>query len=255
MCTWGVHGDGLGTASLCGRAPFLRGVPGAAALCPLRLYAGAFTQAPLEAVCPHLCDTLVWLASPGMGSPSHGAHGQPPSGPAIPLVSFQLSHPWSGPCSVFLGATCHFPSLFFAPLLSLCATDGPWQRTWLWLLRRAPAFALPVPPWHHPLHVLFVTQGSFPAGVSDWPLGWVDVCLCTAHCGGWQPGDHPGSLPRLLPCAPAPWMFLSAVSEHRGFENHPAVGDTVEELLHCCAPGAAGIVPALGSSWRLKPWL
>lgn len=159
------------------------------------------------------------------------------------------------PLLCFPGCHLPLPSLFFAPLLSLCATDGPWQRTWLWPLRRALAFALPVPPWHHPLHVLFVTQGSFPAGVSDWPLGWVDVCLCTAHCGGWQPGDHPGSLPRLLPCAPAPWMFLSAVSEHRGFENHPAVGDTVEELLHRRAPGAAGTMPALGSSWRFKPWL
>lgn len=237
------------TSSLCRRAPFLRGVPGAAAPCAPSLYAGGFTQAPLEAVCPRLCDTLVWPVSPDMGSLSHGACGQPPSGPAVPPHPVPAFPSFVWPLLCFPG--CHLPLSQF----TFCSAPVPLCHRWS-LAEDLAVATVPGSSLCSPCATLALSPSCPFCDARQFSCRNLGLA---SGVGGrtflYSALRCPGTVPRLLPCAPASWMFLSTVSEHRGFENCPVVGDTVAGLLHCHAPGAAGTVPVPGSSWNLKPWL
>lgn len=166
----GIPAQGFQEAQLClFPAPWGRAYSGP--------YRGCFSLAvtPLPVSCYAAHAMLLWLCSEPCHAPllpwgpsavGLGLHVQcPPVSLAITSLPFQLSHPSSGPCSAFPGVSCHFLNLLFS-CFSPSVLRFPWQRTWPWLVCRAPAF---VPLCHPGTFLLcpFVVRCSTLAGVSD----------------------------------------------------------------------------------------
>lgn len=204
-------------------APFFAG----SADTPVRQRSAVGRCAARPAVLSSCVSPRCWHGVPRpRGSVPAGSH--PPAGTAIAPLPFQLSRPSSAPCSAFPGAGGRLPSLLFAHFSpsapEMILGGGPGHGC---CARLRPSVSL-CHPGAPPMSFSFLQESQ-----TDPRDGVMDAPVPARCCGCW-PGEGAGSLPGLLPCAPA----LRAPPDPRGFANCPAVaGGGGAELLRRCAPG------------------